>query len=344
MKYVIYRRFAKVVQKPVYNRVSKLLAHAGIEEEAELWVGARLLIAILFAGVGALMPFSIVRLLGLYQFEFTSLTLQQGVLLAGLSVLFGGAFFLGTLGIVYIHLYYLINDRTRRVEGVLPDFLMMVSANLRAGMTPYSAFQVSARPEFGPLEHEIKIVASKSLGTESFTDALRELNNRIDSGLLRRTISFFEEGLKSGGKLANLLETTADEIREMEELRKELLLSTKTYTIFLIFILLVGLPLLLAISTQFLITFSKIQGDVGSSVSQISLFTAPKINVSADFITNMALILIIGTSLLTSIMIGVISDGKLLFGVKYFIPLAGAAVVMFMAFQFVLAGFLAQIL
>src|SRR3989338_1305476 len=49
-----------------------------------------------------------------------------------------------------------------------PGFLLLVSSNINAGMTPFNSFQVAARPEFGPLAEEIKYAVSKSLGTTSF--------------------------------------------------------------------------------------------------------------------------------------------------------------------------------
>ncbi len=342
MKYTIYRRFAKLVQKPVYDRVSELLSYAGIYEETEIWMGSKLLIAILFGLVGALIPLSILRIFGFYDFEFASMTLNQIVYLATLSLMFGILFFTSTIALIYMHIYYLVHDRTRRVEEVLPDFLMMVAANLRSGMTPFSAFQSSARPEFGPLEKEVNIVASKSLGSESFTDALKDLNSRIRSDMLARTINFFEQGIKSGGKLATLLETTSEEIREMDELKRELMLNTKTYTIFLLFILLFGLPFLLAISSQFIATFTKIQAQVDET--SIFLLRGGLVGEGIDvgFIGIITLVLISGTSLLTGIMIGVIREGKLAYGLKYFIPLTFASLAFFIIFKILTESFIGQ--
>jgi flagellar protein FlaJ len=228
------------------------------------------------------------------------------------------------------------------VDTVLPDFLLMVAANLRSGMTPFAAFQASARPEFGPLQTEILYVSSLSLGSESFADALRQLTATIDSAILRRTIVFFENGLRSGGKLAYLLETSAEEIRETEEMRKQMIVNTKTYAIFVVFILVFGLPLLLAISSQFLTVFTKIQaniGGAGSSQSPIAGLSAPKVKIDIQFIDQMTIVILVGTAILTSVLVGVISEGKLLFGLKYFPPLALAALFIFYICKTVISGF-----
>jgi flagellar protein FlaJ len=344
MKHVVYRRFATIVPKYPYTRVGRMLGYAGIEEDPDVWVGIRVLLALLSFVIGALVPFSVLRMMGFYTFEFTAMTGADMIFLAGLSIAFGVAFLGISTLLFYLHVYYLIHDRTKRVEEVLPDFLFMIAANLRAGLTPFAAFQAAARPEFGPLEREIRVVATKTLGSISFTDALNQLTERIDSGILRRTVVFFEEGLKSGGRMAQLLETSAMEMRESEGLKKELVVSTRTYTLFLISILIFGLPLLLAISSQFLVTFSQIGSQLGQGeVSGITTITVPTMSIDAGFVGNIALAIIVGSSLLVSIFMGVIAEGKLLYGLKNFPLLALSSWVMFLLFRFVALSFIGQL-
>lgn len=341
-RYVIDKRFSSHYRPRARGRVAQLLVYAGIETNPEVWLGSRLLIVLLFGIVGMLLPFSVFQFLDLSAYPLladTSLPLRMAV---GLGIGIGIALLAAIL--IYMHLYYLITERSHRVEAVLPDFLLMVAANLRSGMTPFAAFQSSARPEFGPLQNEIIYVSSRSLGSESFSDALRALTENIDSPVLRRMILFFENELRSGGKLAYLLETSAEEIRETEESRTQMLIATKTYAIFLGFILVIGLPMLLAISTQFLSIFSKFQSNLGSDTStsgtsMLGGFSAPKIRVDVRFIDQMALVIIAGTSLLTAILIGIIAEGKTLYGLKYFPVLAIVALIFFTIFKTVIGGF-----
>lgn len=344
MKHIVYRRFATIVPEYQYTRISRMLAYAGIEEYPDVWIGSRVLLALLGGVIGALIPLSVLRVMGFYTFEFTAMGQADMLFLAELSMIFGTVFLGVSILLFYLHVYYLRHDRTKRVEDVLPDFLLMIAANLRAGLTPFSAFQAAARPEFGPLEKEIKIVATKTLGSISFTDALNQLTERIDSNVLRRTVVFFEEGLKSGGKMAQLLETSAAEMREMEGLKKELMVNTKTYTIFLIFILVLGLPLLLAISSQFLVTFSEIQSQLRpGEASGITTIAVPAIGIDAEFVGNIALVIIVGSSLLISIFMGVIAEGKLLYGLKNFPILALSSWAVFLLFRFVVSSFIGQL-
>lgn len=346
-KYVIDKRFSSFFKPKAKDRAGRMLAYAGIATSPEVWMGSRILIVILVGIIGSLLPFSILPYLDLSGVPLLSDTSVVARLVA--SLLIGASFAAVSAALIYMHLYYLISDRTQRVEAVLPDFLLMVAANLRSGMTPFAAFQAAARPEFGPLQSEISYVSSRALGSESFAEALKGLTTTIDSPMLRRLIVFFENGLKSGGRLAYLLETSADEIRETEDIKRQMVINTKTYAIFVVFILLFGLPLLLAISTQFLSVFAKVQASIteaGSSGGGAGLagLSAPKIKVDVKFIDQTTYIIIIGTSILTAVLVGIIAEGKTLYGLKYFPPLALAATVMFWIFKALINGFVGTLI
>nr|QBM01580.1 hypothetical protein [uncultured archaeon] len=339
-KIIIQRKFMAAKPKVEGTTVARLLTYAGITQPTEIWLGSRLLLAFSAAFILSFIPAIASTILSM-DFGFGMPSEFNLPFLLGFMILTFSISFVGILTLIYLHLYYVIHDRTRRVEGVLPDFLLMVAAHMHAGLTPFAAFQSAARPEFGPLEHEIKRIAAYSMGTESFTESLSLLTEHIDSPILRRTIAFFENGLRSGGKLANLLETAADEIRDLEEIRKETVLNTRTYTIFLVFILIVGLPVLLAISTEFLSIFSAMQKGINlDSVTTVGSMLAPSLNLDPEFVSQMAVIIIIGTATFVSIFIGIIGEGKVLFGLKYMPPLAILAYTMFFAIKSVLHGFL----
>lgn len=344
-KYVIDKRFSAFFRPKAKDRVGRMLAYAGIDTVPEVWMGSRILIVILVGIIGALLPFSILPYLDLAGYPVLSDPSVAARLIASIMIGIGFAALSGIL--IYMHLYYLITDRTQRVEAVLPDFLLMVAANLRSGMTPFAAFQAAARPEFGPLQTEIAYVSSRALGSESFADALKGLTSNIDSPMLRRLIVFFENGLKSGGRLAYLLETSAEEIRETEDIKRQMVINTKTYAIFVVFILLFGLPLLLAISTQFLGVFAKVQtsiGEAGQEGGGLAGLSAPKIKVDVRFIDQMTYVIILGTAVLTAMLVGIIAEGRTLYGLKYFPPLAVAAMVMFLIFKAIISGFIGSLI
>ena len=125
------------------------------------------------------------------------------------------------------------------------------------------------------------------------------------------------------------------------------MISTKTYGIFVAFILIFGLPLLLVISTQFLLVFSKFQSNIASDSGQampgMGALTVHKMKIEPQFVDNMAFTLILGSTILSSVLIGVIAEGKLLYGLKYFPFLAVASFAFFLVCRTLIGGFVSSI-
>jgi hypothetical protein len=240
--------------------------------------------------------------------------------------------FVATTGLSYLELFFKIADRATRVEKILPDFLLLTVSNLRAGMTPYSAFIQAAKPEFGELYEEVRLSTTKAGGTTSLITALKEISLYFDSEVLRRSVDLFAKGIRSGGQLAKLLRGSADEVQRIHDLRAELTSSTRTYAIFLGFILVVVMPFLLSVSTQFVAAFLALQPE--STVMELEgAGSIPSFSglvlITPEQMVTIAMVTLVLTSLLVSALLGIINRGKALYGIKYFPLFAIASVVVF---------------
>ncbi len=275
----------------------------------------------LVATIGFLIPFSVFPILNIffgYELYFEPL-IQLGIMLV-LAVLG----FFATLALFYLHINYVIDGRKKMVEAILPDFLFLVGNNLKSGMTPFYAFRSAVRPEFGPLSEEIQLATKKSLGIGSFADALKEIADRIDSKILKDTTKFFAHALRSGGRLAQLIETSANDIKQTNQLKRDLVNSTRMYVLFIVFVVIIASPMLLAVSVQFLNILSSIQTEttnlsgVGNEdiSNQVGL-AGGQISIEPEFMQFMGYILIISNSVLASIFVGVLSGGKIRDGLKF---------------------------
>jgi len=335
-----------VSQKKREKFVYPEIRFAGVKEDFDVWLGKRMLFSILGFIIGALLPWVIIKyypIVDLSQvFFIESLNILVPVQLVILSISLAIFFGVTIIALFYLHLYYVIEARSAIAELVLPDFLMLVANNLNSGMTPFAAFRDSARKEFGPLSEEIKYASAKSLGAQSFTGALGELNKRIKSEQLEETISFFSQALRSGGHLSKLLETTANDLRQKLEMKKELISATRMYVIFVIFVVVIATPVLLAISVQFLAMISSIQlQSAGGSSGFASMgFLDSELDISADFMVSMAYLLLAGSSILSSAFVGVLSSGKAKMGLKYVPLLLIASLIVFSIAGTLLSGFL----
>jgi len=331
-KRVCYGLCELVSQETREKHVYPLLDYAGISEDHDFFLGKKMILAMLFGLIGFMLVLNVPAVGVLVPESF----LVISALLAGI------VFFCLAVLSTYMFIYYLIDGRVKMVEAILPDFLLLVASNVRAGMTPFAAFRSSARKEFGALGEEIRIATSKSLGTESFNEALSRLSKRIASEPLKETVSFFAQSLKSGGKIAKLLETTAQDLRQTQALKKEFLASTRMYVMFVVFVVVIATPVLLSVSVQFLDMVSSIQEESqAGSVEDLSVgFLASELSFDVSFLQTVAYVLLAGNSLLASIFIGVIGQGKGKNGLKYFPVLLVVSYIIFFVARTVFSGML----
>ncbi len=331
-----YERLCKSVCEivPQEKRAAKVfpqLRYAGIKENFDVWLGKRMILVFLAGVIGLLLPLTVGRYFVFLDFS----AFMMPLLAVGLGIVFA----LATVLAFYLHLYYTIEGRASMVETILPDFLMLVASNISAGMTPFSAFRAGARKEFGPLSEEIKIASAKSLGTKSFAGALRQLTARINSKVLKETVSFFAQSLKSGGKLSKLLETSALDLRRTQEMKKDLASSTRMYVMFVAFVIVIATPLLLGVSIQFLEMVSAVQGEQltqGSEGISSVAFLSSELNITPDFMVNISYILLIGNAILASLFIGVIGGGKAKMGLRYTPVILFASIIVFIFLEHIL--------
>ena len=322
--------------------VQKKLSHAGIEEDLEIWVGRAMTVTLLFSMVFFLAPLILFRYQPAIGQQIGIFSLGDMALKASLPLFIAMAVIIPFL--YFIYLFYRIQARTDTIEKVLPDFLLIMVSNLHAGMFPFSAFVGAARPEFGPLEEEVKKVAARTSASQSLSFALTDLSGRFDSPIFRKTILFFEKAVRSGGQMAKILHASAEEIRHTQEMREELLSQTRSYIIFMAFMIVLVAPFLLSISGQFLGMFLKIKAQAtqnSSGAFDIPLFKG-EILITTGFVDSLSIAFLVLAGLFISFFIGTIMRGKMLYGVKYFPLIAIASVIMYFISNSIVSGLLAS--
>ena len=215
--------------------------------------------------------------------------------------------------------------RRNALENALPDFLLLVSANIKAGMPLDQAMHYSAKPEYGLLSKEVQDTIKRSFSGESLEVALDELGKRFDSKLFTRTISLIKQSSATGGEVSAVLERTSQEVRNASIIKKEVSASLVLYEIFILFASVLGTPFLFAVSGKLIEVFEKTPaatsvptGAVNTAFGQLSSmrFAGPIISSNEFFYFTLATIFV--TSLFSSFIVGVIKSGSKNEGVKYF--------------------------
>lgn len=231
--------------------------------------------------------------------------------------------------------------RKDEMEEVLPDALLLISANVKSGLNVEKALLLSARDEFGPLAEELRRTAMDMFGGTPMDEALEDLEHRIKSELFAETVKLLRDGIESGGNTAKLLESSADDIRNSMELREEINSNIQMYTIFIMMAAVIGAPLLFSISVYMSETtanmWSTTELSKMESVGQLGLsFQQPQVNT--EFFQTFAVMAIITINFFASLIMSEIKNANVKEGAKYVPILVTVSVGLFYLIKGALSG------
>lgn len=229
--------------------------------------------------------------------------------------------FFATLFILmtYFYLDLKIYQRTKKMEEQLPDFLQILSANLKGGMTFERALWSAIKPRFNVLGSEMAIASKKVMTGYEISKALAEITEKYDSLMLRRTVDLMISEVESGGNVSELIDRIVSNLKETKELKDELSASAIAYIIFISVIVIAISPLLFALSYHLLLLITSFIGEISSATQRVSSlpFSFSNANVDpADFRT-FSLVAIFVISLFSSLIVSIVEKGDMKGGVKY---------------------------
>jgi archaellum biogenesis protein FlaJ (TadC family) len=221
--------------------------------------------------------------------------------------------------VFYIYLDVAIFKRRQKLEEVLPDFLQLVSTNIRAGMATDQALWFAVRPRFGILSKEIEEVAKRSLAGESLDTALHHFVAKYDSKVLERSINLLVEGIRAGGEIGSLLNKISSNIQETNIMKKEMAANVMTYVIFITFATVIAAPFLFGMAYQMIDVIQEVFSKVDIAPEASSGFP---VSISGSAISmadfrNFAVISLLITSLFSAMIVSVIKKGNVKSGIRY---------------------------
>lgn len=253
---------------------------------------------------------------------------------------------LGVLIATNIFFYFKISlkasNRIKKMEKVFPDVLLLMASNLRSGITIDRAFLLSARPEFDPLDKEILKTGKEIATGKEVLEALRIMSKKIGSEKISKVVSLIISGLRGGGKISNLLEETARNMKQKEILERKTASSILMYVIFIFFAVGIGAPLLFGLGTvlvDVIISLTSRLPDMSASQMNMPL-TFSEVSISPRFILFFSIAFMTITNLISSLIMGLVNKGEGKEGLKYFIPLMGISLTIF----FIIRMFLSKVL
>jgi tight adherence protein B len=113
-----------------------------------------------------------------------------------------------------------VERRKRRFAEELPETLQMLVSGLRSGFTLQHGIENTVRDSEGPVSAELRRAISETrLGAE-LEDALEGVGVRTGNQDMRWLVMAIRLQREVGGNLSEVLQTTADTMRDREELRR----------------------------------------------------------------------------------------------------------------------------
>ena len=224
--------------------------------------------------------------------------------------------------LVYFYLDLRIYHRTKMMEEQLPDFLQVLSANLKGGLTFERALWAAIKPRFKVLGIEMAKASKKVMTGYDVSRALLELSEKYDSLMLQRTVDLIISELESGGNIAELIDRLVDNLKQAKALKDELLASTIAYVIFISVIVIVISPLLFALSFHLLLVLINFINKLAFATQ--TAHTLPisfsRVALNAGDFKKFSVLSLFVISLFSSLIVAIVEKGDIKGGLKY-IPL-----------------------
>jgi len=221
--------------------------------------------------------------------------------------------------LIYFYVDLRIFKRTKKMEEMLPDFLQVVSSNLKGGMTFEKALLGAIKPRFSILANEMAEVSKKVMTGHEIGAALSELGQKYDSPMLRRTIDLMITELESGGEVADLIDKIVTNIKETKVLKEEISASAVAYMIFMAAIVIVIAPLLFALSFHLLIVILSFVSKLSAATVNVGAlpFTVSKAVIDPDDFRKFSIMALAVISLFSSFIVSIVEKGSIKSGLKY---------------------------
>ncbi len=235
-----------------------------------------------------------------------------------LGVFFGGILLVRSL------LSMFADSVAAKIEKVLPDMLLLMAANLRAGMIPENSFIASMKPEFGKLNYLLNKAAIETQAGKTFSEALLEMNEMTNSEFFRDSVRIIAEGIRSGAELHLILENLASNLLQNESIRNDMKAQVKSYSLFIFIAATLAGPLLYGVSSFLIGILDQVGATTSSGTSPTNLptgtlglfsgFTLPHISVT--LVIGISVLNVIITTASSALLGGILNTGKAKNGIK----------------------------
>jgi len=310
LKIIFLEEFGKAfVPKRAIPTLRLFLLKAGITKVPYKFFGALFYLTAIITGI--------IYVLYIYPFlqQYSQIALLAASTASWFAFQISLAVFL--IMVVYFYVDLRIYLRTKKMEDMLPDFLQVVSSNLKGGMSFENALMGAIKPRFSILANEMAEVSKKVMTGHDVGVALSELGEKYNSPMLRRSIDLMISELESGGKISDLIDNMVKSIKETKALKEEISASAISYIIFIAAIVIVISPLLFALSFHLLVIILNFVGRLAGASTSALPFSISAVTVDPESFRYFSISAIATIAFFSSLIVSIVEKGNVKSGLKY---------------------------
>jgi pilus assembly protein TadC len=233
-----------------------------------------------------------------------------------------------------------IYNRVKNIDEFLPEYLVLVSTNLRGGLSFEKALWAAIKPEFGILSDEMSIVSKKVMTGSDLAEALKEFAEKYDSPSVKRTIDLIMGELQSGGQIAKVLDQTIDSLRKTKMIKEEMAANTLMFTIFIAAIVVIISPLLFALAYNLLGILISVSAQIAPSMAEVQSmpFKFSEIPLDKEDFKIFSIIALAIISICSAMIMSIIQKGDIKGGIKYIPVFLATSILVYFIFVTALSG------
>src|SRR3989344_9637631 len=135
-----------------------------------------------------------------------------------------------------------VYKKLKIIESAVPKYLRDLAENIDAGMTLSQAVRASSKNDYAALTPYVKEIAAKMSWGIPFEHILIVFAQKTGSPKMMRNIQTIIESYKSGGTISTILNSVAQSLNELENIKKERSASVYSQTVngYIIYVIFLG--------------------------------------------------------------------------------------------------------
>ncbi|MEM1577717.1 MAG: type II secretion system F family protein [Candidatus Pacearchaeota archaeon] len=200
-------------------------------------------------------------------------------------------------------------EKEKEKEEMFLEFLLSLSESVATGIPISKSIINISKRDYKSLDYNIKKLANQITLGIPLNKALLIFAKETENKVISRAIELIRQAETAGGKIESILESTVKSVREIQEINKKRAMVVHSmivqgYIIFFIFLI-----IMIILQLKFIPEMFKIIPQ-----QQEYQFIS---NINVEFLNNLIFFLILIQGFFAGIVIGKLSEGKILSGLKH---------------------------